>query len=393
MRSEIQYREQQAAAEPAVPASSGSNSMDIEDETAKQVARVWQDLLGIESIGLDENYFDLGGDSSLAVHMFAKLERIFRVKLPLATLYDAPTIRDLARILRGEASASGWSPLVAIQPFGSRPLFFCFHGAGGNVLIYRHLSRHLGPDQPFYGLQCLGLDGSCPPLATIEEMAALYVREIRRAQPQGPYFLGGYCMGGTLAFEVAQQLQAEGEPVALLALFDTMDWSRIPLTLWGRSYHAWQRLWFHAASFLDLDLAGKTQFFREKAEVLRSRVPVWRGMLLARFGRGSGAVTSESWVLGQVWEANDRAVWRYVPQPYPGKVTDFRPAKQYRIFTTPDAKWDTLAKGGQEIIVLPVYPSGMLLEPFVQYLAVALRKAIDAAIRSCEATHQEEFCS
>ena len=393
MRSEIQGRKQHSVAEPAVPASSGSDSMDIEEETAKQVARVWQDLLGIESIGLDENYFDLGGDSSLAVHMFAKLERIFRVKLPLATLYDAPTIGDLARILRGETSASGWSPLVPIQPFGSRPPFFCFHGAGGNVLIYRHLSRHLGPDQPFYGLQCQGLDGSCPPLATIEDMAALYVKEIRRAQPQGPYFLGGYCMGGTLAFEVAQQFQAGGEPVALLALFDTTDWSKIPLTLWGRSYHAWQRLLFHVASFLGLDFAGKTQFFREKVGILRSRVPVWRGMLLARFGPGSGAATSESWVLGQVWQVNDRAVWRYVPQPYPGKVTDFRPAKQYRIFKGPDAKWDSLAQGGQEIIVLPVYPSGMLLEPFVQHLAAALRKAIDAAIRGCQATHQEKFCS
>ncbi len=365
--------------------------MDIEDATAKQVARVWQDLLGIESIGLDENYFDLGGDSSLAVHMFAKLERIFRVKLPLATLYDAPTIRDLTRILRGEVSASGWSPLVPIQPFGSRPPFFCFHGAGGNVLIYRHLSLHLGPDQPLYGLQCQGLDGSCPPLETIEDMAALYVKEVRREQPHGPYFLGGYCMGGTLAFEVAQQLQSEGEPVALLALFDTMDWSKVPLTFWGKSYHAWQRLLFHAASLLDLDFAGKAQFFREKVGIFQSRIPVWRGMLLTQFGPGSGAATSESGILGRIWQANDRAVWRYVPQPYPGKVTDFRPAKQYRIFKKPDAKWDALAKGGQEIIVLPVYPAGMLLEPFVQYLAVALRKAIDAAICGCEATHQEGF--
>src|ERR1022692_1664380 len=164
-----------------------------EDDTAKQLSHIWQEQLGVGAIGLDQNFFDLGGDSSLAVRMFSEIEKIFGVKLPLATLYEAPTIEELARVLRGEVSASGWSPLVAIQPEGSRPPLFCFHGAGGNVLIYRDLSRHLGLDQPFYGLQAQGLDGSRPPLTTIEEMAALYVKEIRRSQPHGPYFLGGYC--------------------------------------------------------------------------------------------------------------------------------------------------------------------------------------------------------
>jgi thioesterase domain-containing protein/acyl carrier protein len=355
-----------------------------EDSTAKQLAHIWQDLLGVESISLDQNYFDLGGDSSLAVQMFAQIEKAFKVKLPLATLYDAPTIEELSRILEGEVSASRWSPLVAIQPTGSRPPFFCFHGAGGNVLSYRDLSLHLGSDQPFYGVQCQGLDGSSPLLASIEDMAAVYVKEIRRVRPHGPYFLGGYCMGGTIAFEVAQQLHASGEPIALLALFDTMDWSKIPLTSWDKTYHAWQRLLFHAASFLDLDSAGKAKFFREKMEVLRNRIPVWRGMLLAKFGHSSTA-KSESWLLGQIWQTNDRAVWKYVPQPYAGRVTDFRPAKQYQIFTKRDAKWDQLAKGGQEIVVLPVYPAGMLVEPFVEHLAAALRKSIDDAIQGGEA--------
>src|SRR4029077_19925254 len=120
------------------------------------------------------------------------------------------------------------------------------------VLMYRGLSQHLGDDQPFYGLQSVGLDGSCPPLTGIEEMASAYVKEIRRAQPQGPYFIGGYCMGGTVAFEVAQQLQRDGETVALLAMFDTMNWHKIPLTVWSRSSHAIQRLFFHTGSFLSL---------------------------------------------------------------------------------------------------------------------------------------------
>ena len=357
----------------------------VENGTASQLAAIWQEVLGIEGIGVDQNYFDLGGDSSLAVRMFAEIEKVFKVKLPLATLYDAPTIEELARILQSSFIASGWSPLVAIQPLGSRPPLFCFHGAGGNVLTYRDLSRHLGSDQPFYGLQSQGLDGSQPPLTKIEDMSALYLKEIRRVQPCGPYFLGGYCGGGTIAFEVAQQLRADGETVALLALFDTMNWSKIPLTSWSKAAYASQRLVFHAASFLTLDLAGKSKFFQEKVGVLRSRIPVWRSLLLAKFNRDPRNAASSSLVLGQIWQTNDRACWTYVPKPYPGKITDFRPVKQYRVFSKPGLKWDRLAQEGQEVIVLPVYPAGMLIEPFVEHLAVALRKCMDAAIRNFKA--------
>jgi phthiocerol/phenolphthiocerol synthesis type-I polyketide synthase E len=354
----------------------------VENDTANQLAAIWQEVLGVESIGADQNYFDLGGDSSLAVRMFAQIEKVFKIKLPLATLYDAPTIEELARVLQANSTASGWSPLVAIQPLGSRPPFFCFHGAGGNVLTYRDLSRHLGSDQPFYGLQSQGLDGSRPPLTTIEDMAVLYLKEIRRVQPYGPYFLGGYCGGGTIAFEVAQQLRADGEPVALLALFDTMNWSKIPLTIWSKAAYASQRLVFHAASFFKLDWQGTAKFFREKMEALRSRVPVWRSLLLAKFNHDSGNATSSSLALGLIWKTNDRACWTYVPKPYPGKITDFRPVKQYQVFSKPGLKWDQLAQDGQEVIVLPVYPAGMLVEPFVEHLAVALRKSMDAAIRN-----------
>jgi phthiocerol/phenolphthiocerol synthesis type-I polyketide synthase E len=355
-------------------------SQDGNHETADQLARIWQEILGIDSVSPDQNYFDLGGDSSLAVQMFAEIEKIFKIKLPLATLYDAPTIEELSKILRGEATAAGWSPLVAIQVAGSRPPFFCMHGAGGTVLMYRDLSRRLGDDQPFYGLQAQGLDGTSSPLTTVEEMAALYVTEIRRVQSHGPYFLGGYCLGGTVAYEVAQQLRADGETVALLALFDTMNWHKIPLTVWSKSSHATQRLYFHAASFFSVDSEGKARFLKEKLGVLKSRIPVWQGMLLSRFGNGSSHAVLESLLLGKVWQANDRASWNYIPKPSPGVVTDIRPAKQYRVFSKPDLKWDRLAQGGQESIILPVNPAMMLVEPFVEQLAVALQRSINTAI-------------
>jgi aspartate racemase len=360
------------------------------DPMEQMLVQIWSGILRVKSLSIRDNFFDLGGHSLLAVRIVAEIETLLNRRLPLATLYKAPTIEKLAQILRGEVSSPGWSPLVTIQPAGSRPPLFCMHGAGGTVLIYRDLSRHLGLDQPFYGLQSQGLDGSRPPLETIEEMATLYISEIRRAQPRGPYFLGGYCGGGTIAYEVAQQLQADGEQVALLALFDTMNWSKIPATLWNKLTYSSQRLVFHASSFLSLNLGDQSKFLREKMETLRSRIPVWRGMLLAKFSRNPSSTASLSFLLGRIWQTNDQACFQYVPKPYPGAVTDFRPLAQYKIFSKPGLKFERLAQGGQDVIVLPVNPASMLVEPFVGHLADALRRSIDAAIERCESRLQAE---
>jgi phthiocerol/phenolphthiocerol synthesis type-I polyketide synthase E len=351
------------------------------DNPVAQLTHIWEKLLGIDLIGADQNYFDLGGDSVMAVHLFSQIESEFNVKLPLATLFEAPTINELAAILRREAPATGWSPLVPIQPNGSRLPFFCIHGAGGNVLIYRELSRNLGTDQPFYGLQAQGLDGKCPPLTKIEEMAALYAKAIRTQQRNGPYMIGGYCGGGLIAFEVARQLRSEGEEIALLAMFDTMNFSLIrPFTFWSRTYYDLQRLVFHAANFIRLDFSGKLSFFQGKLSSLRGRLPVWWGWMISRFNGNSSSAGSEFRVLGEIWKLNDLACQRYVPQPFDGVITDVRPLKQYRVFDQLSAKWDQLATRGQRVVVLPVYPAGMLIEPFVQHLAKALRNAIDDAI-------------
>ncbi|HXY07799.1 MAG TPA: thioesterase domain-containing protein [Terriglobales bacterium] len=379
MKTEL-HSEDKMSADPVTNSVTTRVSLTL-DDTTLQLRRIWQQLLGVESVGLDQNYFDLGGDSILAVQLFAQIEQVFKVKLPVATLFDAPTIKELAQVLRRESPSSGWSPLVTIQAGGSRPPFFCIHGAGGNVLIYRELALHLGSDQPFYGLQSPGLDGSCAPLKKVEDMAALYVQEIRKAQPLGPYFLGGYCGGGTIAYEVAQQLRRDGEQVALLALFDSMNWSVFPPpTTLDKSYYNCQKLVFHAMNFLRLDWDGQSKFFMEKLRILRSRIPIWRGMVLARLFNNSETGRSESRILGEIWENNDRACSQYVPKPYAGVVTDFRPLKQYRMFDNPGARWERLAQAGQQIVTLPVYPAGMLVEPYVKHLADALRKSIDRAM-------------
>lgn len=357
----------------------------IDDDISRQLILIWQEILGIESVGLGQNYFDLGGDSSLAVQMFSKIEDVFKIKLPLATLYEAPTVDELAGILRGEISTSRWSPLVAIQPNGSRPPFFCIHPHGGNVLVYRELSRQLGSDQPFFGLQSPGLDGRQEPITRIEDMAVLYLMEIRKVQPHGPYFLGGYCMGGAVAYEAACQLRAAGEEIALLALFDTMEFSTLPPpSFFQMSYYNCQRFLFHLTDLLQLNSHDRPRFLSEKVRSLRVRIPVWLGRLTGRLRENSpeGRAASEARVLDRVWRANFQAYLNYVAKPYPGTVTDIRPGRQYRIFDSPQFKWEHLAQGGQKTIVLPVNPPSMLSDPFVRHLAVALRKYLDEAIEA-----------
>ncbi len=361
--------------------SDSAKTMEMHDHVSRQLGGIWQHLLGVDSIGEDENYFDLGGDSILAVQLFAQIEKVFGVKLPVATLFEAPTVAELSKILVRETPAPGWSPLVTIQPSGSRPPFFCMHGAGGNVLIYRALSLHLGLDQPFYGLQCQGLDGNSPLLETVEDMAALYMKEIRRVQPHGPYFLGGYCMGGSIAFEVARQLQSAGESIGLLALFDTMNWSKLPApSTWDKCYYNAERIMFHLANFFLADYAGKTKFFREKLDELHYRLPMWSDMLRSKLRMTSRTSSLQVRLLSQIWQMNDHAASAYIPRPYPGVVTEFRPNTQYRMFDRPGIKWEDLARGGQEVVTLPVSPAGMLIEPFVRDLAFGLRASLDRAI-------------
>jgi non-ribosomal peptide synthetase component F/thioesterase domain-containing protein len=351
------------------------------NETERRLTKLWEELLGVRPIGVHQSYFDLGGNSLLAVRLFARIQKEFQVNLPLGTLFEAQTIAELAAVLSDKTRSQEWSPLVPIQTAGSRPPFFCIHGGGGNVLIYRALSQHLGKDQPFYGLQTQGLDGKLPLLTRIEDMAQLYAREIRRVQSRGPYFLGGYCMGGTVALEVAQRLTAEGEKVALLAMFDTVNWSKVRKTSFYDkiSYQA-QRLVFHGLNFGLLNFNDKIEFIQEKMNVLRSRSNVWRGMLSIRLGSHS-----ESSLLAKIWKINDQAILDYVPKPYPGKITDFRPVRQYSQYLGAPMDWSQLANE-HEIVTLQVYPAGMLLEPFVKELSQLLDGSIEAANRVSSAS-------
>lgn len=188
---------------------------------------IWARILDLDSVGRDDNFFALGGHSLLAVELTSAVTRQLGQQFPPSILLQAPTVRQLAQALRQHDDAHAWSSLVPIRT-GEDPLpLFLIHAAGGNVFIYRELAKYLGPQQAVYGLQSQGLDGVQPLLTTIEDMAARYVREIQVVQPEGPYLLGGYCMGGTVAYEVAQQLARQGHEIALLALFETYNWANL----------------------------------------------------------------------------------------------------------------------------------------------------------------------
>ncbi|MBD9358039.1 non-ribosomal peptide synthetase/type I polyketide synthase [Methylomonas albis] len=187
-----------------------------------QLTALWQNLLGFAEIGIDDDFFELGGDSMLAIRLLSGIKEKFARQLPLTVLLDKPSIRQLAQTLDQPEESRTFSPLVAIQSQGSLPAFFCVPGTGGNVLYFNELARCFAEyDRPFYALQAQGLDGLTPPLTRIEDIAALNVRALQKVQAQGPYYLGGHSFGSWVAFEMARQLQKAGHEVALLAILDT----------------------------------------------------------------------------------------------------------------------------------------------------------------------------
>lgn len=325
------------------------------DEVESKLVRMWQDILRVSQVGVRHDFFELGGHSLLAARLMTQISAQFHVNLPIATLFHARTIEQLARIIRDQGWKPSWSSLVAIQPLGSKPPFFCVHGIGGNVLGFYELATHLGTSQPFYGLQAQGLDGITPPHSRAEEMAAHYVHEIRELQPNGPYFLGGLSFGGAIAFEMARQLQAQGEEVGLLALFDTFVGKRQPratllvklLTLPPRKNLAY--------------VAHKIRTFIRNLE--RLFLPL---------------------TLRRVRAAHRLAHSRYVMQRYEGRVTLFTPHDpSLRASEDPQSDWKQFATV-LEMHEVPGDHETLLDEPHVRTLAQQLRACIDQALYESE---------
>ncbi len=186
----------------------------------QQLVQIWEELLGVRPIGIADDFFELGGDSLQAARLFERIAQVSGKKLPLSTLFAGATIEQVAKALEGEIRIDGRAPLVVVQRGGSRRPFFYLHGEWkGGGLYSRELARHLGPEQPFYLLEPYKFEGfALPP--TFEEVAAAHLAAMRRVQPEGPYFVSGYCNGGLLAYEMARQMEAQELEVGLLLLMD-----------------------------------------------------------------------------------------------------------------------------------------------------------------------------
>ncbi len=190
--------------------------------TEKELTPIWAEILGIPRIGIHDDFFDMGGHSLLAIRLIQHIEKVLGAPMPVATLFKAPTIAEMAKLIDDQKTPDTFSPLVGIRPRKEKTPFFCVHPGDGNVFYFTELARLLEESQPFYGLQAYGLEPGTEPLSDIREMAAKYIETIRGVQPHGPYLIGGLCGGGTIAFEMAQQLKQIGEAVPLLVLFDSL---------------------------------------------------------------------------------------------------------------------------------------------------------------------------
>lgn len=216
--------------EGAIAAGAGSSRP--ADDVERRLIAIWRRALEVDVVAPEDDFFDLGGHSLLAVEVFDAIERDFGAGLPLASIFEAPTVRQLAKLLREEGWSSRGGSLITLTASGRRPPLFFVSAGDGNAVGFGALARRLGPTQPFYALQPRGLSGGAPLSRTVEAMAAHYLRAIRKVSPRGPYLLGGRCLGALVAYEMARRLESAGREVALLIVLDSggPQWRMRPLS-------------------------------------------------------------------------------------------------------------------------------------------------------------------
>lgn len=342
------------------------------DEVEVMLARWWRELLGVERVGKTDNFFDLGGQSLTGVRLLAKLKKTYGVDLKLATLFEAPTVERLARLVRGENAPTSFSSVVSIRPHGSMPPLFMVHGLGGRVLGFHELIRYLEPDQPIYGIE-YSVSESTPAMLRMEDLAAHYLGEIRKVQPEGPYYLLGYSFGGLLAFEMAQQLCALDQPVGLLGMVDTflMNGTEAKGTrrnLIQTAKRKAQALNFHARSVI----RGSSRLSH-----IRDQISVKIDDVIAR-ARGIIYATLTAWgrpipkFLERAYDVNLFAARRYQARPYPGRITLFRASSAQDSVDERygyELGWKPLAGAGVEVHEIPGTHRDIMREPNVGLLA------------------------
>ena len=377
------------------PAASGlmrvSEILGPRDPVEVQLNQLWSEVLQVEQIGLRDNFFDLGGHSLLAVQLVTHIEQEMTVKISPATLFQHPTIEQLAEAIRQDVADTGWSALVPIQPQGSRPPFFCIGGGLGAVSYLYPLARHLGNDQPFYGLQAAGLDGISTPHTGVEDMARHYIEAIQTVQPQGPYLLGGHSSGGRVAYEMAQQLQKQGQAVTLTAMLDAAP----PIPAWKPNVIPQDEAAWLVRIAEILELSGQLNVslaeLHKLENTLRALDPDERLSYLYERLMSTNLLPIVS--LNQLRNMVEifKISWQvdYLPQDvYPTRITLFRAAetldedksKVPEIWHEPTFGWEAFLGETVEVCEVPGNHLTMMTEPHIQVVASQLRARLQQTV-------------
>ncbi len=342
-------------------------------ENERLIAQLWEELLRVPAVTVRDDFFELGGHSLLAVRMMGEIERRTGRRLPLAALFQEPTVEHLAQMLEQPYSV-GQSVIVPLATMGKGTPLFCFHPAGGTVFCYRALASHLGEDRPVYGVQAVGVDGLAEPFRRIDEMVRCYAEAIRSVQPQGPYLLAGWSLGGNLAMETARRLIDQGQQIALLALFDTaaLYEDRAP----------------QQSEFLPMLMAlfpDEENLPLEKLQQMTAEEQL--AFFLRRAAQGDIVADGDPAAgqhVFQVFRRNMEAMLQYRQKPYPGEVTLFLAEHQDDWFGSsrdPLLGWGRWAQGGVEVHHIAASHIRMVLEPAVRELAGKLRQCLLRAER------------
>jgi len=349
-----------------------------------ELLRIWETVLKVHPIGVNDNFFELGGHSLLAANLISRIEREMGRKIPITLLFQESTITQQAAFLQKSDPASNWSTLVPLKPNGSKPPFFCVHPGGGTVIWYRHLAHCFSQEQPFYGLESQGLEEGQEPFEQVEQMATHYIQVIQTVQPEGPYLIGGWCFGGAVAFEMAQQLRTQGQEVAFLGMIDT------PVTFELLDEHKndvsfFVRLLKRNVPHLP-DYQKQIQHFDEE-EQLKQLIEQTKlvEQLPADFE------LQQAKRMMNVFRGHLIAASTYQPQLYPGKTTFLQASEGDAAQGDETLGWHFVTKHNMELYWMPGNHISMVMEPNVQQLAEKLEQCFAQAIMLYKQPKPERF--
>lgn len=356
-------------------------------EAEEKLATLWAEALGLDRVGIQDNFFDLGGHSLMATRLFTRIEAEFGRSIPLATLFRAQTVAKMASILENPSDPDSPEKTVAIRTGTSgRPPLFLTHTLSGELLCWRELLEHLGTDRPVHGLKLPEKDGVPQAFPEIAATAEYHLQAIREIQPEGPYFLMGYSFGATLALEIAQQLVARGEPVALLAVVDSAAFPRRLQSLFQLPtlYYFTQNLGPWIFNLLGSHPREATRILRRTVRNVAARI----GLTPAPFPSVYKTLGFEAFedverlpeYYRRTVEINYGARARYSPRPYPGRVTVFRARTRFVTdLSGQDMGWAEIAQGGVDVRVVPGQHANILKMPNVRCLGDQLKAALERA--------------